>query len=144
MSFDLQIVGGDIAINRDGSLALVRDNDKLCQDIIKILLTRLGENQYHPQYGSEIGALQIGSIPDPELLELDLTSSAESAVRKLISLQRAQARRGQFQSPGEVIVEIRGIEVARDKADPRLYNIFISVITQKLTTINETVTVRII
>lgn len=144
MSFDLQIVGGDIAINRDGSVALVRDNDKLRQDIVKILLTRLGENKYHPQYGSEVGALQIGSIPDPELLELDLSSSAESAIRKLISLQRSQARRGQFQSPGEVIVEIKGIEVARDEADPRLYNIFISVITQKLTLINDTITVRII
>ncbi len=144
MSFDLKIVGGDIAINKDGSVKLVRDNEKIRQDIIKILLTKLGENKFHPQYGSEIGALQIGSIPDPELLDLDLSSSAETAVRKLISLQRAQARRGQFLSPGEVIVDIKNIAVARDEVDPRLYNIFISVLTQKLTTINETISVRII
>jgi hypothetical protein len=143
MSFDLRIVKGDIAIERDGTLNLVRDNEKLRQDIVKILLTRLGENKFHPAYGSEIGALQIGGFVDAEFVELDLTASAEGAVRKIIALQRGQVRK-QFLSPGEIIVDIRSINVSRDLSDPRLYNIFISVLTQRLTTITETITVRII
>lgn len=143
MSFDLKIVKGDIAISSDGTLELVRDNDKLRQDLIKILLTELGENKYHPDYGSEIGALQIGSFTDAEFLEVDLTASAETAVRKVMALQRNQAKR-QFLSPGEIIVEILNVEVTRDTSDQRLYNIFISVLTQKLTTLTESITVRII
>lgn len=143
MSFDLKIVKGDIFIERDGALSLVRDNDKLRQDIIKIMLTQLGENKYHPNYGSEIGVIEIGHYADAEFLELDLTSAAETAVRKIMSLQRGQSSR-QFLSPGEVIVDIKDIAVDRDINEPRMYNIYISVLTQRLTTIVETITVRVI
>lgn len=143
MSFDLKIEKGDIAINRDGTIKTVFDNEKLRQDIIKILLTRLGENRFHPEYGSDVGALQIGHVADADFLELDLTSSAETAVRKIMALQRAQAKR-QFLTPGEIIVSIVDISVTRDTIDPRMYNIFISVLTQKLTTLTESVSVRII
>lgn len=143
MSFDLKIVGGDIAISSTGDAEIVFDNAKLKQDIVKILLTRLGDNKYHPNYGSEVGALQIGHVADIELLELDLQSSAEEAIRKIISLQRKQAKR-QNLSPAEVIVDIVDVSVARDVNDPRAWNIFISVLTQKLTTLTEAVQLRII
>ena len=142
MSFDLKIVRGDISIGKGGSIDVVTGNSKLRQDIIKIMLTRLGENKYHPTYGSETGALQIGSVLDAEMMELDLSSSAEQAVRKIMSLQRSQAKR-QFLSPSEIILDIVGVSVQRDAIDPRLYNIFISVLTEKLDNITENVTVRI-
>jgi len=142
MSFDLKIVKGDISISKDGSVDIVIGNSKLKQDIIKIMLTELGENKYHPSYGSQTGALQIGSVLDAEMMELDMSSSAEQAVRKIMSLQRSQARR-QFLSPSEVILNVVGVSVERDQIDPRLYNIFISVLTEKLDNITENVTVRI-
>ena len=52
MSFDLKIEGGDIKLEADGSLTTVFDNNKLRQEVVKILLTKLGENKYHPSYGS--------------------------------------------------------------------------------------------
>lgn len=143
MSFDLKIVKGDIAIDPSGDVRIVFDNDKIRQDIIKILLTRPNENKFHTYYGSEVGALQIGHFSDEELLELDLQSAAEEAVRKIIALQKSQSRY-QVLSPGEIIVDIADISIGRDTNDPRLYNIFISVITQELTTVTENLAIRII
>lgn len=143
MSFDLKIRGGDISIAQDGTLETVFDNGKLRQDIVKILLTKLGENKFHPSYGSEIGSLQIGHVPDQNLLESDLSSSAEYAINKLILLQSFQSKK-QYITPGERIVALLDASVARDDADPRLYNIFISVQTGKLTTLTESITVKIL
>jgi phage baseplate assembly protein W len=142
MSFDLALERGDIKIGSSGSVKTVNGNSKLRQDIIKILLTELGDNKYHPKYGSYIGSLQIGHFADSKLMSLDLESSARTAVRNLMSLQRSQAR-SQNLSPGEIIVDIVDISVIRDDVDPRLYNIFVSVLTQELTEVRENITVRI-
>lgn len=144
MSFDLKIKNGDISLAKDGSLELVRDNDKLRQDIIKILLTSLGENKYHPEYGSNVGSLEIGYVSDINIFELDLVSSAEDSIKKIMYLQMSQMKKGQFLSPGEIIASIKDVSIKRDVNDPRLYNIFVSVITQKLSQIDEVITVRLI
>ena len=47
-------------------------------------------------------------------------------------------------SPSEIILEISNIGTERDSEDPRLYNIYISVLTQKLDIINEIITIRIV
>jgi phage baseplate assembly protein W len=142
MSFDLRLENGDLKINTDGTVSSVTGNSKLRQDILKILLTDLGDNKFHPKYGSHVGKLQVGSHADDKLISLDITSSARSAIRNLMSLQRAQARR-QSLSPGEIIIDILNLEVTRDKVDPRLYNIFVSVLTQELDRVESSVTVRI-
>lgn len=143
MSFDLKISKGDILINPDGTVATVFDNDKLKQDVIKILLTKIGENKYHSSYGSNIGALQIGYVADKELLELDLQTSAEEAIQYLIRSQINQ-QKSQYLTPGEVIAGIKNIVVERDRLDPRMYNIFISIYTKNLTLVEEAIPVRIL
>ena len=142
MSFDLALTRGDIKIKADGTVNAVAGNSKLRQDIIKILLTELGDNKFHPRYGSHIGSLQIGHHADAKLVSLDLESSARNAIRILMSLQRSQSRR-QALTPGERIVDVLDVSVARDDIDPRLYNIFVSVLTQELTEVRDNVTVRI-
>lgn len=142
MSFDLKIEGGDIKIEPDGNLSFVFDNSKLRQDIIKILLTKLGENKFHPSYGSEIGSIDIGYITDRATLELDLKGSVEEAIRKIMSLQKGQTLK-QFVTPAERIVSLLNVDVKRDTIDPRLYNIFITVQTGALTSVGESITVRI-
>ncbi len=143
MSFDLKIKSGDISIESDGSLSVVSGNEKIRQDIVKIILTKFGENRFHPNYGSDAGNLQIGSAADKKIVELDLVQSVESSLRYLIFLQKEQSKR-QLLSSSEVILEINNVSVERNQTDPRLYNIFISVITQRLETITEAVTIRII
>jgi phage baseplate assembly protein W len=143
MSFDLSIEKGDIKISSDGSLKTVSGNSKLKQDIVKILLTDLGGNKFHPKYGSHIGALQIGHYADSKLMELDIESSARNAIKNLMALQRLQSKR-QALSPGEVIIDTLSVKAKRDEVDPRMYNIFVSVLTQELTEVASLVTVRII
>ena len=142
MSFDLKIENGDIKIEIDGAMSTVYDNTKLRQDIIKILLTKLGENKFHPNYGNQIGVIDIGYVDDYELVELDLKSSVEDAIKKLIALQRGQSLK-QYISPAERIVAILDISAKRDTIDPRLYSIFITVQTGAISAITESVTVRI-
>ena len=143
MSFDLSIKKGDIKIEQSGTVGLVFGNSKLKQDIVKILLTDLGDNKFHPKYGSHVGALQIGHYADSKLMSLDIETSARNALKNLMGLQRAQSRR-QTLSPGEIIVDILNVTVSRDDVDPRLYNIFVSVLTQELTEVRSLISVRII
>lgn len=142
MSFDLKIKNGDISLNRDGSITTVIGNNKLRQDILKILLTDLGSNKYHKRYGSYIGRLNIGDISDNMLISLDLERSAMNAVKNLMALQRFQAKK-QGLSPGEIIVDINSVSVTRDDLDPRLYNITVSVMTREITDFTTSLSVRI-
>jgi len=143
MSFDLKIKNGDIVIEPSGLLASVSGNQKIRQDIVKILLTSFGDNKFHIRYGSDVAALKIGEIADQKIIEMDIKKSAEDAIRYLISLQKSQSR-SQYLSLSEVILDISNVSTERDSEDPRLYNIFISVLTQKLDIINEVITIRIV
>lgn len=142
MSFDLKIKNGDISLDRDGSITTVIGNNKLRQDILKILLTDLGSNKYHKRYGSYIGRLNIGDISDNMLISLDLERSAMNAVKNLMALQRFQAKK-QGLNPGEIIVDINYVSVTRDDLDPRLYNITVSVMTREITDFTTSLSVRI-
>ena len=142
MSFDLTLNKGDIKIDKTGEVSVVTSNSKLRQDIIKILLTETGDNKFHPDYGSEVGSLKIGSTSDARLVEADLNTSANKALRNLMALQRSQSRRQQL-SPGEVIVQILDVSVVKDELDPRMYNIFVSVLTQALDEVKSNITVRL-
>jgi phage baseplate assembly protein W len=143
MSFDLKIKSGDISLESSGEISVVSGNQKIRQDVVKIILTKIGENRFHPQYGSNTGQLQIGTILDQALVEEDLRQSAQSAIRYLMQLQREQSRK-QLLSSSEIILDIKNLQIERDEADPRLYNIFISVLTQKLESIDEVITIRIV
>jgi len=143
MSFDLQLYKGDLKLTKDGKIGVVTRNSKLRQDIVKILLTQRGSVKYHKSYGSAIGALRVGHYTDSNLMKIDLQASVRSAIKVLMTLQRAQAKR-QVLSPAEVICDIKSIKVERDISDPRLYNIFISVLTKELSEITESVTIRLI
>ena len=75
-------------------------------------------------------------------MSLDIETSARNALKNLMALQRSQSRR-QALTPGETIVDILNVTVKRDDVDPRLYNIFVSVLTQELTEVSSFVSVRI-
>ncbi len=143
MSLDLKIKNGDLAIGKDGDIGVVLDNEKMRQDILKILLTKLRENKYHPYYGSSLGALEIGGVPDREMVEDDLVRLTEESIGVLMRLQSQQSK-VQHVSPGEFIVDILNVDVFRDHTDPRGYNVNVSVLTRKLTKVTESVTVKIL
>ena len=92
MSFDLKIKNGDLVISKSGSLELVSGNSKIRQDIVKILLTNIGDNKFHARYGSDLGAFKIGDVSDQKMIELDLKRSVEEAIRYIMFLQKNQSK----------------------------------------------------
>lgn len=142
MSFDLKIVGNDLAINPDGSIQTVRDNEKLIQDILKAILTARGSNPFHPWYGSEIVLRTGGKIMDISHLESEVTTSIQETLSTLMALQTAQARI-QYVSPGETLAAVNDIIVARDQTDPRQWSVSVWVTTRQLTPVETTFTLRV-
>lgn len=142
MSFDLKIESNDLKINPDGGLQTVRDNAKLIQDIIKAILTPLGSNRFFQWYGSTLNSRVIGQFLDSTIIEAEMVRSVQDTLNNIIALQRAQART-QYVSAGEQIAAVRDISVMRNATDPRQYEITISVLTRKLTVVEETFTVSV-
>jgi len=142
MSFDLKIKNGDISIDPEGSVEPVTGNSKLRQDILKILLTDFGSNKFHTSYGSFLGKLKIGEAADNRLVSIDIEKSARNAINNLVKLQRSQGRR-QGLSAGEIISEVLNVSVERDTSDPRVYNIVVSVLTQEMTELTTSLSIRI-
>lgn len=143
MSFDLKIINGDISINNNGDISFVSGNAKLRQDIVKIILTNLGDNKFHRKYGSRFGSLSIGEIADQGLIEGDLKASVLESLNYLVALQKNQSQR-QILSPSEIILQITDVKIERDSSDPRMYSAYISVLTQKLEQISEAITIRLV
>lgn len=142
MSFDLKISNGDIILDPGGDVDIVTDNEKLRQDILKLLLTKLGSNKYHKYYGTALGALEVGGVMDKDFIEADIVSTIQEGLQVLMRLQAGQLKK-QLITAGEVIASVLGVDVKRDLSDPRLYNVSVSVLTRRLTHLTESVSVKI-
>lgn len=142
MSYDLKLTNNDLNINSDGGLQTVFDNNKLLQDILKAILTTKGSNRFFRWYGSSISSRVIGQNLDFSQIEVEIQSSIQETLSNIISLQNAQGKE-QYVSAGETIASVRGISVLRNPSDPRLFEITISVLTRKLTIVEETFSLRL-
>lgn len=137
MSFDLKLTGGSFAFNSNGSLERLFNEDKLKQDIIKVLLTSQGDVKLHPWYGSPLGERVIGKVLPFNILESEVAEAVNFALNNLMKLQSLQLRDGQYLTPNEQISQIVNIKVQRSMYDSRQYNIVIDVTTKKGSVIRE-------
>ena len=144
MSFDLKIIEGDINFSTtdEEGIELVQGYNKVIQDLHKILLTPIGENLFHPGYGSTIGYLSEGSSVNFNDFSRNVQESVYSALNGLIALQQYQVRR-QILSPEETIMSINSVNVFLDETDPRLINVIANVTLGDLTELPASVTVKI-
>jgi len=142
MSFDLKIVGNDLAMNPDGSIQTVRDNEKLKQDILKAILTARGSNRFHQWYGSTVSERTIGQVLEAGQLDAEIQISIQETLSNLMSLQTAQTR-VQYVSPGETLAGLVDVRVAKDSTDPRQWSITVIALTRQLTPVEETFVLRI-
>lgn len=142
MSFDLRIENNDLKINPDGSIQTVRDNEKLIQDIIKALLTQVGDNRFFPWYGNSLAGNLVGYILDSNTIASEAERSIQTTLSQLMALQKAQSQT-QYVSAGEMIAAIRSVTVLRSNIDPRQIEITVSVLTRKLNIIEETFTLSL-
>lgn len=132
MSFDLKIQNNDISISSGGDVELVRNTDKLVQDVLKIILTPQGSNKYYVWYGSVITSKVVGEVLGSYYTKLEITRAIQESLGNLMTMQQTQALY-QYVSPEETIAAINYIDIGRDETEPRQYNILVSVLTRKMT-----------
>jgi hypothetical protein len=90
MSYDLQLLGGDIHFGVDGNPILVQDDAKLAQDISKIMITPLGSDPGNPLYGTKFRGI-LGRPMDFATIQGLAAKTASQALTFLQSLQTVQA-----------------------------------------------------
>lgn len=143
MSFDLKIDKGDLVLTPAGDVKKVFNDEKLRQDLLKIILTPLGSNITFPWYGSPITSKVIGKALDPRILDLETQSALEYAINNLIKIQKLQVKDGQYASPSEHIGQILDIRLEPSRFDARQYNISIAVSTRRADVVAETFTLTV-
>jgi hypothetical protein len=129
MSFDLKIKNGDFDLI-NGDLKTVVDTEKLIQDILKIVLSPIGSNPSHPWYGSYLSKSLIGSGLSTDIIFQFGQSQLQNALENLKSLQDSQVKSFQTVSADEQIGAILDISLNRNSTDPRLFDVFIKVVTK--------------
>jgi hypothetical protein len=142
MSFDLKIVNGDLVINQ-GALRTVVDSEKLIQDILKICLTAVGGNPFHPSYGSFLSRTIIGSPLYSSVTIQVAKSQLNTCLTNLQSLQQIQVQSFQMVTADEQIAAILDISIVQG-TDPRLFNVNIKALTKGFKPITTAFTVSTI
>jgi hypothetical protein len=141
MSFDLQVLGGDLVISSTGDLATVSGGSKLEQDLVKIAMTPLGANPLQPWYGSLVSKTLIGSYLNSSIIFTMAQTQLTSAVENLQTLQNMQVASGQQVTPDEQIASITNILINRSKQDLRLISVTIQVLSKAFGQVSTTFTV---
>lgn len=143
MSFDLQIISGDLVV-KNGELSQVSDTSKLAQDVLKICITPMGGNLMYPWYGSLLSKTLIGSpLTDDIILQVGRIQ-LQNSIENLKSLQELQARSPQNVSPFEQISAIMGVTINRNANDLRLFLINVKVLSKGFVPIDNVFTVNTI
>lgn len=143
MSFDLKISEGDLSINNTGSFTIVENSDKLEQDILKIISTKLGANPFHPWYGSPIESSMIGNVFDESFVSSVASSQLRTTLERLQQMQREQIKQAQIISPQEHIAAVQNVSVEQNKVDPRFYRIAVTVISKAFQRVQPSLDLRL-
>ena len=128
MSYDLKVSQGDFQIGSDGDIAIVENNEKLIQDVLKIVLTPVGSNKLNPAYGSLVSKSLVGNIFPMDFLSSIASSQIKKALENLQNLQRNQSL---FQpiSAGEMLAAIQSVTLERNQVDPRFISVVIKLLS---------------
>lgn len=143
MSFDLKIESGDLVL-KQGKLKTITDSEKLIQDVLKMVLTEAGSNPMHPWYGSFVSRTLIGNPNYNNVLIQIAKSQLTTALQNLKQLQDLQVKSFQRVSADEQLASIGDISIQNNPNDPRLFDVFITVITKGLKPITTSYTVSTI
>jgi len=129
MSFDLKIKNADLVIE-NGDIKTIIDSEKLIQDVLKICLTPVGYDPLNPWYGSFLSKTVIGSPESDELLNSISKNQIIKALENLKDLQNYQIKSTQSLSADEQIATVQSVQVIRSEFDPRVFEVYITVISK--------------
>lgn len=113
-------VENDYRFNLQGDAVLVQDDNLLYQAVLKILLTRVRSNPYHPEYGSTIMS-RIGTKAIGAAVSL-LTGDVQTA---LANLQTAQLAQSAYQTvtPKERLYSVVSVRVTPSPSDFTMFEV---------------------
>ena len=118
-------VENDAQFDLTGNTIMITDADLLYQASLKILLTQIQSNPYHPGYGtslmSRIGTKMVGAV------SLQLQADVQQALQMFQKLQSDQARGGQQVSAKERLYRVLSINVKPHPIDTAAFQIDVSV-----------------
>lgn len=143
MSFDLQIVSGDLVV-KNGELSRVSDTFKLAQDVLKICITPMGSNLMYPWYGSLLSKTLIGSPLTDDIIFQVGRVQLQNSIENLKSLQELQSRTPQNVSPFEQISAIMGVYINRNLNDLRLFTVNVKVLSKGFVPLDSAFTINTI
>lgn len=132
MSFDFKLENRNWKISKNGSFERVENNEKLIQDCLKILVTNVASNPFHPTYGSLLGKNLIGNVFDTEFVSSIASNQIKNSLENLQKYQREQSRYQNVTSE-EQLAAIRQVIVEQNSVDPRHYLVNVVVTTGALT-----------
>lgn len=132
MSFSFQISNGSLVIDKNGKLKQIRNNEKLIQSCLKILLTEVGSNPHHPGYGSLINQSLVGNVFEMEFL----SGMASDQIRNSLNeLQKNQKQQSLFQkiTPEEQLAAVGQIIIERNRTDLRYFSVVVDIVSGNVT-----------
>jgi len=113
-------VENDWQYSLQGDVLMINNEDLLVQAALKILLTRLRSNVYHPEYGTtimdRIGSKAIGPVAAQ-------ISQEVRAALNLLSASQSKQLKWQAVSAKERLYAVRSVNVTQDANDPTVFNV---------------------
>ena len=88
----LRIVNGDISFLRSGRLEFITRRPKLLQDLLIAILTPLGIDPYHPEFGCKQSFVVGETIMDSQQLEYEIRAEIVRIINDYINRQIAQLK----------------------------------------------------
>jgi len=131
MSFDVAVINGDLSIDDLGQLALVRDINKVAQDVIRIITTTKGSDPLNTLYGISSLTRAIGAMQATGTLAATLEAEITTSLNNLIAEQDRLALI-QTLTTAERIQQIDSVVVTLEPTDPRQLNVAISMTLESL------------
>jgi phage baseplate assembly protein W len=137
-------IENDYRYTLDGQLETVVEEEKLIQEVKKIVTTLVTSNPFHTWYGTSIPALIGGKISNAGFIRTKLMNEITVALTQYASLQRQQARLQEGKvTPGERFSKLLQVQVDQDVTEPTAFNITIAFTNQKRETLVNQMTIRL-
>lgn len=116
----------DYAVDALGRAVLVKDNEKLLQDVSKGVLTIKGTNPYHPWYGTILDTLIGSKVADFERLKLIISQDVQELFNNIKDLQIQQVE-VQDVTDKERVEQLISVNTVRpDPSNPTLVTVSIT------------------
>ena len=143
MSFDFALIENDLQVLANGQIRTIADTPKLRQDILKVIITPLGSNRFHPWYGCTVSEDIIGKNLPENIMNMDIETSIRQSLERLKTLQLGQ-QATQKVTLAELINIVGGVTAYRAPFDLRQVKIEVVVYTRNLTKIEEIFTISLV